>query len=127
MLGTQPSFTHTSHSGNLYTCKLESFPDVERESIPSNLRLAKIECCADDSYIWNLKITMSDSTESLFSRQDRKPNVSFSLPSNIKIAKLRGGFEKSQDYPGLFSLTQFELYDSNGGLIWTFGDNKLID
>ena len=70
---------------------------------------------------------MSDGTESLLGKKHLEPNTSFSLPSNIKIAKLRGGFEKSQDYPGLFSLTQFELYDSNGGLIWTFGDNKLID
>jgi len=64
---------------------------------------------------------MSDGTESplLGGHLSFFSNKSYSLPSDIKIAKLRSGFAKAKRYPGLFYLAQFELYDSNGGLFWT--------
>ena len=60
----------------------------------------------------NLKLTMSDGSESkLLGNKMMEPNLSFSLPSNIKIAKLRSGFGKNPNYPGLYDLVQFELSD----------------
>jgi len=64
---------------------------------------------------------MSYGTESLLGNKDDESNASLSLPADIKIAKLRSGFEEDKHYPGLFYLTQFELFNSNGGLIWKCG------
>jgi len=70
---------------------------------------------------------MSDGTESLLGKKSLNPNASLSLPSYIKIAKLRIGFEKNRSYPGLFYLSHFKLFDSNGGMIWTCGDDWATD
>ena len=84
------------------------------------MRLTKIECSAD-RFIGNLKLTMSDGTESLLGKLGCEPNKKFSLPSNIKIAKLRAGFLEILSIPGVFWLAKLELFDSNGGLIWKCG------
>ena len=115
--GTRPglSFWDTK-----LTSKLEQFPDPARGTIPSSLRPAKIKCATEREFIYNLKLTMSDGTESLLGR-NKEPKASFNISPNIKIAKLRSGFYDSPVYPGLKYLTQFELFDQNGGLIWKCG------
>jgi len=51
ILGTQPSFSYTNYDGILETVSLEQFPDPDRETIGSSLRLTKIECFAKDGFI----------------------------------------------------------------------------
>ena len=66
MHGTQPGFSYTDKLfDSLSISKLEQFPDPATGTILSSLRLEKIECSTDSGIIFNLKLTMSDGTESL--------------------------------------------------------------
>jgi len=64
---------------------------------------------------------MNDGTESMLCKKDCEPNKSFIIPSDIKITKLRSCLYEIPNDPGLFYVTQFELFDSNGGLILKCG------
>jgi len=64
MHGNQPGFSCTDKFDTLSISKLEQFPDPATGTIPSSLRLAKIECYDGCDFIYSLKLTMSDGTES---------------------------------------------------------------
>jgi len=122
ILGTQPGLSY-EHFESLFTAKEETFPDHEKKTIPSSLQLAKIECNAQSRYINSLKFTMNDGSESsLLGNKSFEPNKSFSLPADIKIAKLKSRFYENENIQGFYYLTQFELINQNGGLIWKCGE-----
>jgi len=119
ILGSQTGLPHEE----LGTYKLESFPSSASSTIESNLRLAKIEFFTSGFLLENLKLTMTDgATSSLLGNKQFKPDTTFVIPQDIKITKLRTSFYKLADFfPDLFFLTQIELTDSDGVLIWKFG------
>ena len=119
MLGNVPD----ESTPGLSDLKEVTFPDPAfQTTIGPSLSLAKIECHCSCQYIHNLKFTLNDGTESpLLGFQGAQPNISFQIPSDVKIAKLKIGFFYNSFQP-YFWLTNIELFDEYDRLIWRYGD-----